>query len=150
MVLPSRGVVVTHYRDACRRKRYNWRPRGAKGYSPGTPGRERGFCAALSPRCRYAVVRDAILDYVAQRDDADDADGAKAPDASGLVFDNGAERSEEYLLGILRERPDVTIAQLCDLVSKSRRQVQRDIAALKSAGRVRRVGPNRGGHWEVP
>ena len=106
------------------------------------------------PYCRCAVVRDAILDYVAQRDGADDAehdaDGAKAPDASGLVFDNGAEWSEEYLLGILRERPDVTIAQLCDLVSKSRRQVQRDIAALKSAGKVRRVGPNRGGHWEVP
>ena len=32
---------------------------------------------------------------------------------------------------------------------KSRNAIQKHIANLKSAGRLRRIGPDKGGHWEV-
>ena len=32
---------------------------------------------------------------------------------------------------------------------KSRNAIQKHIANLKKAGRLRRVGPDKGGHWEA-
>ena len=41
------------------------------------------------------------------------------------------EHFEEYILGI------------------SRRAVAKQIAILKESGQLRRIGPDKGGHWEI-
>lgn len=43
----------------------------------------------------------------------------------------------------------ITIAQLAATLGISDRAIKKQIAQLKAAGRIRRVGPDKGGHWEV-
>jgi ATP-dependent DNA helicase RecG len=43
----------------------------------------------------------------------------------------------------------VTIVELCRKTRLSTSGVYKSIAALKSAGMIRRSGPTKGGYWEV-
>lgn len=53
------------------------------------------------------------------------------------------------ILELLRERPKITIADLVEETRLSRNGVKWNIDKLKGEGLVRRVGPAKGGHWEV-
>ena len=53
------------------------------------------------------------------------------------------------ILELLRERPKITIAELIEETGLSRNGVKWNIDKLKAEGLVRRVGPSKGGHWEV-
>lgn len=57
--------------------------------------------------------------------------------------------STQRVLAILREKPTATARQVATLLGLSQRQAERLIATLRQKGLVRRVGPNKGGHWEV-
>jgi ATP-dependent DNA helicase RecG len=46
-------------------------------------------------------------------------------------------------------RSDITIAELATTLALSDRAIKKQIASLKASGRIRRVGPDKGGHWEV-
>ncbi len=53
---------------------------------------------------------------------------------------------------ILREmakNPNVTIAELTRIISMSNAGVRKIIGQMKSDGLIRRIGPDKGGHWEV-
>ena len=45
--------------------------------------------------------------------------------------------------------PDVTIRELAEATGLSVDGVNWNIRKLKSAGRLRRIGPDKGGRWEV-
>ena len=45
--------------------------------------------------------------------------------------------------------PDVTTAELANATGLSIAAVNWNIRKLKDAGRLRRIGPDRGGHWEI-
>jgi len=49
----------------------------------------------------------------------------------------------------LREQPELTLADIASRIGKSRSAVERAAAKLVKAGKLRRVGPAKGGHWEV-
>ena len=38
---------------------------------------------------------------------------------------------------------------VANILSKSSRTIQRAIATLKETNRIKRVGPDKGGHWEI-
>ena len=50
---------------------------------------------------------------------------------------------------MMRENPGVTIAELAQTIGISDRAVKKSIKKLKEGGLLRRVGPDKGGHWEV-
>ena len=56
--------------------------------------------------------------------------------------------SEKILKAILLNR-QVTIAELSEITGVSTRSVERNMKNLQDAGRLRRIGPDKGGHWEV-
>lgn len=53
------------------------------------------------------------------------------------------------IIELLRERPKITIADLVEETRLSRNGVKWNIGKLKEEGLVRRVGPAKGGDWEV-
>ena len=53
------------------------------------------------------------------------------------------------ILYLLKDNPNITGAAIADRLGISRRAVTKQIAALKSKGLVKRIGPDKGGHWEV-
>ncbi len=58
-------------------------------------------------------------------------------------------KTEDQILTLISEDPSVTTEQLGFVLGISKRAVLRQISKLKAQGHLRRVGPTRGGHWEV-
>jgi Fic family protein len=59
------------------------------------------------------------------------------------------EKIPDRILGLLRDAPSSTIAELASSLGKSESAVERAIRKLREAGRLRRIGPDKGGHWQV-
>jgi len=53
------------------------------------------------------------------------------------------------ILQLLKEKPDLSLAELAVLLGKSVSAIERASAKLVKAGELRRIGPDKGGHWEV-
>ena len=73
---------------------------------------------------------------------------------SRLVTQNGGreksmEKSKEKILALLSVNPHATTADLISETGLSVSGVEKNIRELKAAGRLRRVGPDKGGNWEV-
>lgn len=57
--------------------------------------------------------------------------------------------SEQAILVLLKENPELTREELAERISKTVRTVQRALNALREKGCVRRIGSKRAGRWEV-
>ena len=53
------------------------------------------------------------------------------------------------ILDLIAQYPDITRERLAREVGLSVRGVEKNLAQLKSEGRIVRVGGRKGGHWEV-
>lgn len=58
-------------------------------------------------------------------------------------------KSADKILAIVRAMPDVTLRELTDATGLSVDGVNWNIRKLKSTGRLLRIGPDKGGHWQV-
>ncbi len=52
-------------------------------------------------------------------------------------------------MSILKATPYITINELAEIVGISPKGVEWQIAKLKKEGRIKRMGPDKDGHWEV-
>jgi len=50
---------------------------------------------------------------------------------------------------LIKVEPRITQKQIMDNTGLTRRGVEWNLKKLKEEGRIKRVGPDRGGHWEV-
>ena len=55
----------------------------------------------------------------------------------------------ELILSKLLESPNLSASELAFIIHKSQRQTQRIMSILKTKGIIRRIGPDKGGHWVV-
>lgn len=61
----------------------------------------------------------------------------------------GSEKSSEKILACLRLAPNLSARDIALQLDLSPRAVEKQFAALKKAGRLRRIGAAKGGVWEV-
>ena len=59
------------------------------------------------------------------------------------------EKTVEKILQLIKENPRMTQEELAEKTKLSRRGIEWNINKLKEAGRIKRVGPDKGGNWEV-
>jgi ATP-dependent DNA helicase RecG len=59
------------------------------------------------------------------------------------------EKTPEKILWLLKNRPEISIAEIAAHLGKSDSAIVRAIRKLKSEERLRRIGADKGGHWEV-
>ena len=71
---------------------------------------------------------------------------APAPEKSR---EKSREKSSEKIIGIIRKRPMITISELTEISRLSHAGIEKIIKNLKKEGRIKRIGPDKGGHWEV-
>ena len=50
---------------------------------------------------------------------------------------------------MLKKAPEMTLSEVAAAIGKSLRTVERVGSKLVKEGRLRHVGPKKGGHWEV-
>lgn len=60
-----------------------------------------------------------------------------------------SQKSSQKIVNLMRADPNITIADLVRNVGITDRAIKKQIENLKVQGRIRRVGPDKGGHWEV-
>lgn len=59
------------------------------------------------------------------------------------------EKTVEKTLQLLRANPRITQARLAVETGLSRRGIEWNLSELKKNKQIRRIGPDKGGHWEV-
>ncbi|MDE2726145.1 MAG: winged helix-turn-helix transcriptional regulator [Gemmatimonadota bacterium] len=64
-------------------------------------------------------------------------------------LEKSSEKTDVEILTRLAENPDMTISKLAGILGVTTRAIEKQLAKLQEQGRLRRVGPARGGHWEV-
>jgi len=60
-----------------------------------------------------------------------------------------ALKTTQKILNLLRQNPSMTRMQISDAIGLSLEGVKWNLNKLKASGIIRRVGSDRGGHWEV-
>jgi len=60
-----------------------------------------------------------------------------------------SEKTDDKILGLVRNNPLVTISELADTLQRSTRAIEKQIKALQERKSLKRIGPDRGGHWEL-
>ena len=82
-----------------------------------------------------------------------DASPRETPASGGKTNPKSREKSREKngdrLLALINQKAAITTEELVATLALSRAGVEKIISNLKKAGRLRRVGPDKGGHWEV-
>ncbi|MBQ7996937.1 MAG: DeoR family transcriptional regulator [Paludibacteraceae bacterium] len=58
--------------------------------------------------------------------------------------ESGKKDAQDVTINVLE-----TSASLAKYFQVAARTIRRDLSALQSQGIIRRVGPGRGGHWEI-
>ena len=59
-----------------------------------------------------------------------------------------SQKTEEQILELIKQNPFITTEQLGIIIGITRRGVLKQINKLKEQGRLKRIGPDKGGHWE--
>ena len=60
-----------------------------------------------------------------------------------------SEKSSEKIRQLLKQNSGVTISELAEELGKTTRAVEKNLKTLQKEGKIKRVGPDKGGHWEV-
>ena len=63
--------------------------------------------------------------------------------------EKGGQKTSDRLLTLLKNHPHLTQTGMSNALGINRSAIQKQISKLKAAGRLRRIGPDKGGHWEV-
>ena len=73
----------------------------------------------------------------------------KSSPESSLGSPKSSPKTEDRILQLLGESPLMTTQTVAEKLGVGKRAVLKQVDKLKEQGRLRRIGPNKGGHWEV-
>ena len=83
------------------------------------------------------IIKDTLIEIIHSQDGYE-----------GEEFDE-KNTAEEKLLSLFSANERMTAREAAAILKLSQRQVERIMSALKKAGRLKRIGANRSGFWEV-
>ena len=56
---------------------------------------------------------------------------------------------QRIIMTNMLQKPRITYAQLVNITGKLREAIRKNINSLKKAGLVKRIGSDKGGHWQI-
>jgi predicted HTH transcriptional regulator len=59
------------------------------------------------------------------------------------------EKTVEKIMDIISKKPQVTQTELAEMTGLTRRGIEWNLSKLKAEGQLERIGPDKGGYWEV-
>ena len=69
--------------------------------------------------------------------------------ATAKGSEKSSEKSSEKILAILAVTPEISAAEIAERIGITSRAVEKNLARLKAAGKILRIGPYKGGRWAV-
>ena len=70
-------------------------------------------------------------------------------DALAVSLGKTSGKTSGKILAALKQDGNLTIPELASLIGATERSIARNIKELQEQGQLRRMGPAKGGHWEV-
>lgn len=61
----------------------------------------------------------------------------------------GSQKNSQKILELINQNKQITIEELSNTLGIPDRAVKKNIAKLKQQGKLKRIGPDKGGYWEV-
>ena len=74
----------------------------------------------------------------------------KSDETTEKATEKTTESTTEKILAVLRKHPEISARVIAQKTGISYHTVDWNLRALKRKQRIRRIGPDKGGHWEVP
>lgn len=65
------------------------------------------------------------------------------------VVRKGCQKTRDLLIELIRHNPRIPQSAMASTLAISRQAVQKHLAALRATGSLRRIGPDKGGRWEL-
>ena len=59
------------------------------------------------------------------------------------------EKSKEKIFTHIKENPRITTVELSESIGLSIGGIEKNLRSLKADGIIRRIGPDKGGYWEI-
>ena len=59
------------------------------------------------------------------------------------------EESSEKIIELIKNDPNISAAAIAEQIGVSSRAVEKQLKKLRDENLIRRVGPDKGGHWEI-
>lgn len=56
---------------------------------------------------------------------------------------------QKRILSLIRENHKISASKIAEILLITSRTTQRDLTVLKEKNIIKRVGPDKGGHWEI-
>ena len=63
--------------------------------------------------------------------------------------EKGKEKSREKIIRLISDNSTITTKEIARITGLSSAGVEKNIRILKQQKRLRRIGPDKGGHWKV-
>jgi ATP-dependent DNA helicase RecG len=83
-------------------------------------------------------------------DEEESSDSPPSPEKSSeKSSEKTSEKTSEKILALIRKSPSITVSAIASEMGLTTRAIEKQIAALKKDERIHRIGPPKGGHWEV-
>ena len=79
----------------------------------------------------------------------DDREGGLFTATIHRKWQEGSEKSSEKIITLMKDEPALSAKEIGVRLDLTPRAIEKQIAALKKSGKIQRVGPAKGGHWEV-
>ncbi|MCK5025965.1 MAG: putative DNA binding domain-containing protein [Nanoarchaeota archaeon] len=64
-------------------------------------------------------------------------------------YPKSSEKTSEEIMNIMKKDSNISAKEIAKILGKTPRAIEMQIARLKEIGRIKRIGPDKGGHWEV-
>ena len=77
------------------------------------------------------------------------SNGPNAKKSSGKSSGKSSVKTEDKIIAIARKSPSGSIPQMAEILGISTRAVEKQIRQLKQTNCLRRIGPAKGGNWQV-
>ncbi len=75
--------------------------------------------------------------------------GQKSNTKSGMKSNTKSNTKSNAIISAIRSNPAISITEMCPITGLSRSGVQKIIIRLRQQGLIQRVGPAKGGYWEI-
>lgn len=63
--------------------------------------------------------------------------------------ESGPEKTAEKIMQLINDNPNITSREIAQKLNMARSGLMKHLQSLQKSGRIRRVGPQKGGYWEV-
>ncbi len=105
------------------------------------------------------VVNEDYAPFVAQHSSVENVKSSVQSEESSVENEKSSveikecsvqnEKSSVEIIRMVSENPKITAVQMAEKLGVTTRAVEKQLANLRKKGIITRVGPNKGGHWEV-